>query len=208
MAGFTPADVVKQLTKPGGFPGAPQISTRSIKLFKDANWESHSRTYNMDDYKPGARQTVESDMFDVATLVLYNLPIGVVVTLMDNVAPVKKGAPPADLSNCGRCVDLVGTGETVSLDLGDVNMNDCVSSWFWRDVDLSLGAIELFEDANYTGNYATVFLSEWTPTDVHSIAEWYLQDRISSVRWRSLFDRQDATLYKDVGGGDTYDNSE
>lgn len=31
-------------------------------------------------------------------------------------------------------------------------MSDCVSAFFWRLVDLDLGAIELFDDSDFNGN--------------------------------------------------------
>jgi hypothetical protein len=61
------------------------------------------------------------------------------MTLMDNVQPVPATGTVADLSGCGPCIDLIGTGKTEAVDLGAVNMNDGISSFFWRTVDLNLG---------------------------------------------------------------------
>lgn len=146
-------------------------------------------------------------MFDNATFVSFNLPVGTVMTLMDNVTPVPGGHTVSDLSNCGRCVDLVGTGQTEGVNLMAVNMNDCVSSFFWREVDLDLGAIEIFDDVDFGANRNTLFLSEWNSGRIYSIEEWWLQDRVSSIRWRTLNDRQTAQMFDNVdGSGDSYNN--
>jgi hypothetical protein len=146
-------------------------------------------------------------LFDQATWIAFNMPVGTVMTLMDNVHPVQPGKSVADLSGCGRSVDLVGTGRTEAADVSQVNMNDCISSFFWREVDLNLGAFEVFEDTNFKGNRSTIFLSEWEPGAIFSIGNWYLQDRISSVRWKALSDRQTAALFDNSNGtGDLFDN--
>jgi hypothetical protein len=79
---------------------------------------------------PNQRHTVKSSLFDRATFAAFNLPVGTVMTLMDNVKPVPAGKPVADLSGCGHCVDLVGTGKTEAVDLEVINMNDSVSAFF------------------------------------------------------------------------------
>jgi hypothetical protein len=127
------------------------------------------------------------------------------MTLMDNVHPA--AVKPADLSGCGRCVDLIGTGYHAVVDLEAVNMNDCISSYFWRDVDHNIGALELFEDINFKGNRTTIFLSEWSPGVIYSLADWYLHNRISSARWRTMHDRQTSALFRNAdGSGDDYNN--
>jgi hypothetical protein len=49
------------------------------------------------------------------------------ITLMDNVQPVPAPGTVDDLSGCGPCIDLVGTGKMETVDLGAVNMNDVIS---------------------------------------------------------------------------------
>ena len=58
----------------------------------------------------------------------------------------------ADLVNAGKAIDLVGSDTTQKVDMRDFNMNDCISSFFWREVYLEMGAIELYEDTNFRGN--------------------------------------------------------
>jgi len=82
-----------------------------------------------------------------------------------------------------------------------------VSSFVWRHVDYTLGAIELFEDTNFKKNRATIFISEWAPDQIHSIANWYLKKKISSIRWSALDDRINVTMYQNADGtGGKYDN--
>jgi len=126
---------------------------------------------------------------------------------MDNIAPLAAGQNVADLKGCGVTVDLVGTGQTEAVDLRNVSMNDCVSSFSWRAVDLDLGAIELFENVGFAGNRAILFLSEWKTGEVHSIVPWWMNDRVSSVRWKTLDDRATAELFEHGdGGGSSFNN--
>ncbi|RXH06152.1 hypothetical protein [Bradyrhizobium vignae] len=135
---------------------APQLSSGSVALFRDDNWSSQRFDLSTGDFVPNQRQRLQSFTFDQATFVAFNLPVGTVMSLMDNVTSGPAGKTVADLSGCGRCVDLVGTGKTEAVDLRAVNMNDCVSSFFWPEVDLNLGAIELFDDAGSFASSTTV----------------------------------------------------
>lgn len=146
-------------------------------------------------------------MQDAATWIAFNLPVGVVMTLMDNDIPVKAGDPVWNLKNCGRCIDLVGTGQTESVDLTQVNMNDCISSFFWRRVDLNLGAIELYDDVDFKGNRLTLFLAEWPVGTIIPLSDWWLNDRVSAVRWTMLHDLQTVALFENTDGtGRAYQN--
>ena len=186
---------------------APALSGRTVRLYRDADWNSSSWTMSLNDFLPSTRHTVPSSIYDQATYVAFNLPVGVVVTLMDNISPLGPGQNVADLGSCGICVDLVGTGQTEAVDLRNVSMNDCVSSFFWRSVNLEPGAIELFEDIGFGGNRITLFLSEWKPGEAHNIVNWWMNDRVSAVRWKALDDRATATLFEHGdGGGSSFSN--
>jgi hypothetical protein len=208
MTDVTSATQVSLLTKlPAPSAAPPQLGSGSVALFRDDNWNSQRLDLRTGDYVPNQRQTIASYMVDQATYIAFNLPAGTVMTVMDNVQPVQAGKTTADLSGCGRCIDLVGTGKTEAVDLTKVNMNDCISSFFWRQVDLNLGAIEVFDDVNFAGNRSTIFLSEWNSGTIYSISDWWLQDRISSLRWKTLGDRQTAVLFDNNDGtGDQYNN--
>ena len=208
MTNITPATQVNLLTKLPAPSGAiPQLASGSVSLFQDNNWNSQRLDLNINDYVPNQRQTIPNFMTDQATYIAFNLPIGTVMTLMDNIVPVPSGGNVADLSGCGRSVDLVGTGKTEAVDLMADNENDCISSFFWRTVDLDIGAIELFGDINFGGNRSTIFLSEWNSGTIYSITTWWLQDQISSIRWRTLNDRQTAVMFDNQDGtGNQYNN--
>ncbi|KAF2258325.1 hypothetical protein CC78DRAFT_556573 [Lojkania enalia] len=139
-------------------------------------------------------------MNDKTTWVTWNLPLNTVVTLMADDKPVPIGSTAADLSHCDECIDLIGTGRTEAVDLREVGMNDKVSSFFWRTVDLKMGAIEVFEHEAFKGNRNIIFLSEWQPATLYNFNHWWLNDKISSLRWQSLLDRQTAVLF-DNGDG-------
>ena len=197
---------LKTLPAPAVAP--PQLPSGLVRLFRDDNWSSNSFDISTDAQREGVRHSlVGSNMQDAATYVAFNLPAGTVLTLMDNDTPVKSGSTVMNLDDCGRCIDLIGTGQTEAVDLSRVNMNDCASAYFWRVVDLDVGAVELFEDANFGGNRNVIFLAEWPSASVISIGNWWLNDRISSARWSALDDRQMFNLYENAdGSGRAYEN--
>jgi len=197
--------------------GAPALPVKTVRLYAQQPgaalisnypiWNGKSWTINLDEWFPGKRHTVHSSVHDQARYVAFNLPVGVVLTLTDSIAPLGAGQNAADLSGCGVCVELVGTGQTEALDLMDASANNCISAFFWRAVDLELGAIELFQHTGFKGNRSILFLSEWSPGDVHSIGKWWMNDKVSSARWDTLSDRVAAALLQDAdGGGDRFDN--
>lgn len=188
-------------------PAPAALPSGTVKLFRDNNWQSQSYTINLNDYTSGRTQSFSgTNMQDQATWVSFNLPVGTVVTLMDNV-PSSQNSNVADLSGYGRCVDLIGTGSTTGISLLDCNMNDCVSAFFWRTVDLNQGAIVLYENSNFSGSRSAIFLSEWQSNTIFSIANWYLQDKVTGVTWETLQDRQSVRLFNNAdGSGSTYDN--
>jgi hypothetical protein len=205
-------DIVKLLTPlPSTSAPPPDTPSNFVSIFQDPDWNSQRIDIDLGSTRPSQRQFLQAPLQDTANWVAYNLPVGTVMTLMDDIDLDTDGKNIADLSNCGRSVDLVGTGSTQAVDLAGVNMADCVSTYFWRKVDLSLGAIELFDndsaDDKFSGNRATVFLSEFPSGTIISIQDWYLNDRISSIRWKSMQDRQTATLFENPDGtGTQYNN--
>ncbi|QSZ29231.1 hypothetical protein DSL72_003743 [Monilinia vaccinii-corymbosi] len=206
MASLTPTDLVKLLTKPPS-AGVPfQVTSNTVALFTASDWNSTRTDLSLGDYVPNKRHIIPSSQYDQTTYVLYNLPVGTVVTLTAAIADA--GPNVADLSNCQTCLDLVGTGTTESANLMECGLNDQISTFFWRTVDLNIGAIELFDANEFQGRRSTIFLSEWEPGKVHSIVKWQLQDTISSIRWKTLKDRQTAEVFDTAegDGGMTYSN--
>lgn len=206
------ADIVKLLTPlPAPPESPPQLPSGVVALFRDEDWNSQRLDINVNSVRQNQRQAVPAFMNDATSYIAWNLPIGAVLTLTDDFDLNTDGRNVADLSRCGRCLDLVGTGQTQAVVTGWVDMSDNISTFFWRTVDLSLGAIEFFDNATdsdkFTGNRSTIFLSEFPSGTVISIADWYLQDRISSMRWKSLQDRQTATVFENSdGSGMEYNN--
>ena len=167
---------------------SPALPSGAVKLYPNGNWTDPTFNTILTAMSPaGLRQSIaHTALQDAVSWVAFNLPVGQVMTLMENFTPLAPGASVGDLSNCGRCIDLVGTGQTESVDLSRVNMNDCMSGFFWRNVDLSQGALELFDDANFGGNRNVIFLSEWPISATISIANWWLNDRVTSLRWDTV----------------------
>lgn len=183
----------------------PVLSENSVILCRNNNWDDYL-PLSMWDYIQGERQILNMTMYKQATWAAFNLPAGTVMTLMENPTPVPAGKNVADLSNCGRCIDLVGTGATVAVDLNMANIGCCISMFFWRTVDFDLGAIELFENPQYLNNRNIIFLGEWNPGTIYSIRDWWIAGQVSSVRWTTL-DRATAALFQNVdGSGNQYNN--
>ncbi|KAJ8059118.1 hypothetical protein OCU04_012095 [Sclerotinia nivalis] len=84
--------------------------------------------------------------------------------------------------------------------MSSLGFNDQVSMLFWRNVDLSIGAVELFDAFNFTGRRTTIFLSEWEPGVIHNIQSWRVQDTVGSIRWCTLLDRQTVAFYDGADG--------
>lgn len=117
--------------------------------------------------------------------------------------------PALTRSTCdaGCAIDLVGTGKTMGVELPSLGLNDCLSAFFWREVDLDVGAVELFADPDFNGTRTTIFLSEWSPDTVHPVNRWWLENKISSMRWRSL-DRQEVEFFNHIdGSGEAFRNA-
>lgn len=129
----------------------------------------------------------------------FNLPVDVVVTLTEHPVPRDN---VVNVAGCGRTVDLVGTGETQGVNLMLCGFNDTMSAWFWRKVDLDLGAIELYEHPGYTGSRTVIFLSDWSSGKIHSMGGWFMDNLSSSAKWHTLDDRVTCTIWKDEGSGD------
>ncbi|KAF7922059.1 uncharacterized protein EAE98_008270 [Botrytis deweyae] len=206
MTTTTIAELVSLLTPPPR-PSAPipyQITSGTVALFQGAAWNSVRTDLIIDDYIPNQRHVVPASQYDQTSWILHNLPLGTVMTFL---AAMKTSGPIADQSDAFTCIDLVGTGKTEAVNLIPTGINDQISMFFWRTVDLNMGAIELFDAFDFTGRCSTIFLSEWPADTVHSIMRWQLQDAISSIRWRTLKDRQTAVLFDGADGtGTAYSN--
>ncbi len=145
-------------------------------------------------------------MNDRASWVAFNLPVGTVFTLAQHTYR-SQGCLPGDLSDIGAVVDLIGTGQTVGVDLSQLGLDDEITGFFWRNVDLSQGVIELFVEPGFSGNRANLFLSEWNQAELVSFDRWYIGNRARSVRWKTLQETMTALLFdRSDGTGTPYSN--
>jgi hypothetical protein len=170
------------------FPAQP---SGTVTLYADNNWTSTSHTIALSALAKDYRHDLPKTMQDRATWIAFNLPVGTVATLTDEVTDVRQG-PIADLMrHTGRLVDLIGTGKTESVDLTTCNMNDCASTFMWRTPNMRGGMVELFEKINYEGNRTVIFPSEWPMYDgnnAHSMAGWYIDARTSSAKFNKILE--------------------
>jgi hypothetical protein len=190
-------------------PSSPpaELPSETVVLYPDAAWTGESFTITTKKFASNQRHSISgSHMQDKATWLAFNLPPGVVMTLVDHYVSAGSNGL-ADLKDAGRVVDLIGTGKTQAVDLTRCNMNDCISAFFWREVDLGLGAIELYEDTDFKGNRTLLFPAEWSVGKAISLAGWHINDKLSSCRWHTLKDTQSAELFdKADGSGKSYAN--
>lgn len=107
-------------------------------------------------------------------------------------------------TDVGPSVDLVGTGTTESADFRLCGFIDKLYSFFWREVDLTYGALEMFEHPDFTGNRMKLFLSEWSPEMNHDLSGWHLATSVSSLKGTSLLERQSVTLTRSPGDKDGF----
>jgi hypothetical protein len=207
------AEQVARLTKLPSPETPPELEPDTVRFFGDDNFGPNHFSLNIGDYTMDQRHRLYRDGQNKITWVSWNLPLGTVMTMTEFDKTLKASQIVADLADCGRCVDLVGTGKTEVVDLVTLDMNDCFKGFFWREVDLRLGAVEIFDatkeglKGNKKWARQTIFLSEWAPGVVHGIGSWLMNDKISSARWNSLVDRQTVTLFEHAdGSGDQYNN--
>lgn len=207
---------ISKLPAPSTAP--PNLPSNTVTLYKDASWTSKTQySINLDDgHRDDTRHSLSgTSMQDESTWIAFNLPVGTVVTMMEHWVTPSNGNV-YNLAGCGRVVDLVGTGRTEGVDLTQCRMNDCISAWFSHTPDLSIGGVELYDDANFKGNRTVLFLSEWRASTgaetepqrrVHSLDKWYIKDRASSARWGALEDAQMVSLFNgNDGSGSSYEN--
>ena len=204
---MTDEALILRLTLPPPVNPPYQIISGTVVFFNDDINKSSSvqTSIRLDDYQVSKRHVMPSVQIDDTDFVLYNLPIGTVLTLMDWIRTDTENV--FDLKDCNVCIDLVGTGKTEATDLRPVGMINAAASFFWRKVDLKIGAIELFADPKFQGRRTTLFLSEWAPGAVHSLRGWSMDDNVSSIRWYTLQDRQTATLYSGLDGNENQYNN-
>ncbi|MBK9757168.1 MAG: ETX/MTX2 family pore-forming toxin [Nannocystis sp.] len=175
-------------------------------FYLDNSWSSTSLTIRTANYTSGSLHSISgTSVRGGTTWVAFNLPVGIVLTLAQY--PNRTSNIVGDLGGLGAVVDLIGTGRTEAVDLDKVKLNDEITAFFWRPVDLTVGVIELFSEPSYAGWRTAIFLSEWGQGVPVSLGTWFMKDRVRSARWLTLSETQSATLFDNVDGtGVSYDN--
>jgi hypothetical protein len=158
-----------------------------VLVFREADWAGDSHELTTDRWPAAVRHDLAPHRRDrKAAWIAFNLPVGRVMTLTRHHRDAEDGHPVCDLRDVAQVADLVGTGRTETVDLAQIGMQNAVSSFFWRDVDLKQGAVELYGEADFKGNCTVLFLSDWKPGELHSLADWAIEDRLGSARWNTM----------------------
>lgn len=96
-------DVMNLLTPlPAPSSPPPAVPSGTVVVYRDPLWKNAGATLKITDYRAGIRHTIPANGFDSATCIAYNLPVGVVMTLVDHMLPHVPGADAVDL-RCRLC---------------------------------------------------------------------------------------------------------
>ncbi|CAO3443971.1 hypothetical protein [Azospirillum argentinense] len=179
------------------------LPSGTVKLYADQNWSSDNLTITTSGAIEGVQSSFAgTNLNDRTTWVAFNLPEGVVLTLLEHKTTPPAGQPYS-FNGCGRCVDLIGNGQTQTVDVEKLGANDCLSAYIWRTVDLNTGVFQLFDGLNYADNRNTFFLCEWPMATVLSLAGWFICDRAASIYFGGLTAQQVALYDGGQGDGET-----
>ncbi|KAA8565163.1 hypothetical protein EYC84_010905 [Monilinia fructicola] len=133
----TPAQIVQLLTKLPAYGVPYQVPSGTMAMFQDPNYTGSRSDVRIAEYMPNKRHVVPDSQYDRTSNILWNLPIGTVITLIGCWAPGEEGKKIVDLSYGNTCLDLVGTGTTKGCELWTSGITDDVSFFMWRNVDLT-----------------------------------------------------------------------
>lgn len=169
---------------PTPYPG--ELASGSVALYPDNNWEGDPYIIHTSAYTEKVQASLAgTPLQDRATYVAFNLPVGTVMTLLQSVtAPVP--GQPYNFAEAGVCVDLIGDGRIQTVDLPQINANDCISGFIWRRVNQEAGIFQLFDGDDWSGSGNTFFLSEWPANTIHSLSAWNICDNAGSIYFGGL----------------------
>jgi hypothetical protein len=189
-----------------------EIQPGQIILYRDASWTSEKLTIdtNSSQYpEEYAFSFSGTRLNDAATWIAFWLPAGTVCTLFQHVLGRSKPQPPAtpgtpdpenpyNFAGAGICIDLIGNDKVQTVDLMAYGANDRLSGGIWRQVNLTQGWFQLFQDLDCSGPFNTIFLDEWTTAKPHSLSGWEV--RFSSINYPCLTPPQILTLMTAADG--------
>jgi hypothetical protein len=116
-----------------------------VVLFRDESWESPFWRINISELVLMERHRVRADFSKKPDRYAFKLPVGIVVTLTEFYRRIPEDGHQS-LNGHGRTIDLVGTRKLKTVSLGAIVLRDLIQAFFWRKVDRTFGAIELFEN--------------------------------------------------------------
>lgn len=161
----------------------------SVTFFRDTDFSGESYTHKIADHPMDSIVVLPSAWRDTISSVKYNLPAGMVVTLMDDIVDNVRQV------HSSYTFDCIGVGRhNLS------SMNDKVSAVYASTYDTSVGYVELYQNADFSGNRICLFLSKYTSGKIQNIGNWALDDRVSSIRWKHLGELIDVVFYDNTDG--------
>jgi hypothetical protein len=175
------------------------IPSGSVGLYPDASWTGTPFWIRTSAYTEKVQASFSgTSSQDSCTWVAFNLPVGTVMTLLKS-ATAPLANQPYNFVDAGVCVDLIGNGSIQTVDLTQIDANDCLSALIWRRVDLEAGIFQLFDHEDCAGSGNTFFLDEWPVNKVNSLPGWDMSDKAASIYFGGLGVRA-VTLYDGAQG--------
>ncbi|KAA8565164.1 hypothetical protein EYC84_010905 [Monilinia fructicola] len=207
----TPAQIVQLLTKLPAYGVPYQVPSGTMAMFQDPNYTGSRSDVRIAEYMPNKRHVVPDSQYDRTSNILWNLPIGTVITLIGCWAPGEEGKKIVDLSYGNTCLDLVGavelfadggyTGRRTTIFLSEWEsgkvqsfrnwgMNNTCSSLRWHTLgDRQTVTLYDGEDGNGT-SYSNI--KGWgSIKEVPYMWEVRFNDCISSFRWDRIVPKKE-----------------
>lgn len=170
---------------PNGLAPDELIPPGTVLLYDSAAWSGTTLALKTGSAVAGRQYAFTGTALEnKATWIAFNLPAGVVMTLITTPTAGVEGEP-YNFANCGICVDLIGNDQIQTVDLALVGADNCLSGYIWRTVRMSDGLFQLFENANFSGKRNTFFAGEWSQS-VHSLASWAINGLTSSAYFADM----------------------
>jgi hypothetical protein len=166
------------------------VTSGYFYLYSNKNYGGSSVRYFTPTYAQKSIYAINDN--DSASSAQWNIPDGRVVTVMDdNVNSF------GEIHNT-RTLDFINSGTYGNLK--DQGVNDVMSAFTVYDYDTDMGYVELFEDSNYGKLKVHIFLSEYDAGELVDIGDWWLNDRISSIKWDNMNELVKLTFYQNGDG--------
>ena len=180
-------------------PALAQLPIK-LELWEHNGWNGYSKKIYIAKGEEGSRGDIifiTRDFEDKVDSFTANIPVGTYVSLLiHNVAP--------EFKEYHQSYDIVGTGRIQRIDIDKMKghgMNDQVSAYYWDTYDEDIGYVNMWEHGDYLGVEKILFLSKFEENIVIDIFDWYMNDKVDSMKWEHLGKDIEVIFYEHRGTG-------